>query len=101
MGPSDVRVVVVVRFRSRLSDEEVARRYPERMPEFRKVEGLVQKYYIRDASTGEWGGIYLWNSAEAAQKYLSSDLRATIPSFYEIEGAPRIETFTVVDTLRV
>jgi len=94
------KVVTIVRFRSRLSADEIKRRYPERMPEFRDVPGLVQKYYIYDEPGNEWGGIYLWDSQESVEAYLASDLRKTIPSFYEVEGAPRVETLKVFDVLR-
>jgi heme-degrading monooxygenase HmoA len=94
------KVVIVVRFRSRLSADEIKRRYPERMPEFREVPGLVQKYYIYDESANEWGGIYVWDSEESADAYLASDLRKSIASTYEVEGAPRIDRLNVFDVLR-
>lgn len=95
-----VKVVAVVKFRSRLPPEEAKRRYRERMPEFRQLPGLVQKYYCYDDSTAEWAGIYLWDSHESAEEYLASDLRRSIPAAYEIDGAPRVETLSVMDTLR-
>jgi len=98
--PNEVRVLVVVRFRSRLSEDELRRRYRARMPEFRRLPGLVQKYYFHDESSGEWGGVYLWDSVESMQEYMSSDLRKTIPTVYEIEGAPRVDVLPVVETLR-
>lgn len=94
------KVVMIVRFQSRLSGDEIKRRYPERMPEFRVVPGLVQKYYIYDESSNEWGGIYVWDSEESAQAYLESDLRKTIPATYEVEGTPRVERLEVFDVLR-
>lgn len=97
---SNVRVVMIVKFRSRLSPEELRRRYYERMPEFRQLPGLVQKHYVHDQASGEWGGVYMWDSEEAVQDYLASDLRQTIPSVYEVEGAPRVEMLSVVDHLR-
>jgi len=97
---SVVRVVTLVRFRSRLSGDEIKSRYPKRLPEFRAVPGLVQKYYVYDATSDEWGGLYLWDSEESVEAYVASDLRKTIPSFYEVEGLPRVETLKVFDVLR-
>jgi heme-degrading monooxygenase HmoA len=94
------KVVLLVRFRSRLSADEVRRRYLERLPDFRNVPGLLQKYYVYDESANEWGGLYVWDSEESLQGYLESDLRKTIPSVYEIEGSPRVERLSVVDVLR-
>ena len=46
-------LILLVRFRSSLSLEEVARIMEERAPEFRALTGLQQKYYLHDAETGE------------------------------------------------
>ena len=94
------KVIVVVRFRSRLSDEELERTYKARLPEFRAVPGLLQKYYTYDESAHEWCGVYLWESEESAQSYMESDLRKSIGAAYQVEGAPRIEKLTVVELLR-
>jgi heme-degrading monooxygenase HmoA len=97
---SNAKFMLKVKFKSRLSDDEARRRYKERLPEFRKVPGLLQKFYLYDESTGEWAGLYLWDSAESLQKYLDSDLRKTIASAYEVEGAPQVEKLSVVEALR-
>jgi len=52
-GPmSDARptVMLIVRgLKSRLSHDELERRYRERMPQFRDVPGLLQKFYSYDS----------------------------------------------------
>jgi hypothetical protein len=101
MGDARPAVMLVVRgLKSRLSDEEFERRYKERLPRFREVEGLVQKYYARDETTGEWAGIYLFDSEDSLAGYLGSDLRKTIASAYELAEPPRIERFSIVEVLR-
>lgn len=100
---SSVRPTIMLIVRGLKSDlpyEELERRYKERMPQFREVPGLVQKYYSVDESTGEWAGIYLWDSDESLAAYLESDLRKTIPSAYELTEPPRVERFPIVDVLR-
>jgi heme-degrading monooxygenase HmoA len=94
------RLAVTVKFKSRYDADEIRRRYPRRMHHFRALPGLVQKYYLHDAEADEWAGIYLWDSAEAMQDYLSSDLRASIPEAYGVVGTPRVESFEVIDVLR-
>ena len=94
------RIVVVVKFRSELDAAEIRRRYPQRMPRFRELPGLIQKYYLHDTTNNEWCGIYVWDSEEAVQAYLDSDLRKTIPEAYGVVGTPRVESFQVVDILR-
>jgi quinol monooxygenase YgiN len=89
-----------VRFKSKLTLDEVMKIIDERAPEFRALEGLQQKYYLQDAATGEYGGLYLWESPEALDAYRESELRATIAKAYQAEGEPRVEVYRVVKTLR-
>lgn len=93
-------VLVVVRFKSSLTPDEVERRYKERIPEFQALPGLLQKYYLYDPSTEEWGGFYLWDSQASLDEYTASDLRKSIAETYQVIGAPRIDTLPVVDVLR-
>jgi len=97
---SEPRVVLLVRFKSRLSLEEVMHIAKDRAPDFRALEGLQQKYYLQDATTGEIAGLYLWDSPEAVAEYRDSELRASIARAYQAEGEPRIEVYKVLETLR-
>ena len=89
-----------VRFRSKLTLDQVMKIMEERSPEFRALEGLQQKYYLQDAATGEYAGLYLWKSQEALTAYRESELRASIAKAYQAEGEPRVEVYRVVKTLR-
>ncbi|MCL7985746.1 MAG: YdhR family protein [marine benthic group bacterium] len=101
MERSVPRIMLLVRgLKSELPREEMERRYLERLPQFRQVAGLIQKYYSYDESTGEWAGIYLWDSEESLARYLDSDLRKSIPEAYELTEPPRVERFPIVDVLR-
>ena len=93
-------VLLIVRFKSSLSPDELEKRYKERLPEFQALPGLLQKYYLHDPSSDEWGGLYLWDSQESLDEFMASDLRESIPETYLFVGKPRIETPTVIDTLR-
>jgi Putative mono-oxygenase ydhR len=86
-------MLIVRGLKSRLPYEELERRYKERMPKFRDVPGLVQKYYSYDAAAGERAGIYLWDSEASLAAYLESDRRKTIPSAYELVEPPRSSAF--------
>ena len=93
-------IMLIVRgLKSELSRNEFERRYKERLPQFRKVKGLIQKYYSYDETTGEWAGIYLWDSEASLLQYLESDLRKSIPAAYELTEPPRVERFPIVDVL--
>jgi len=92
--------VLLVKFSSPLSLDEVRNVVNERIDQFRALEGLTQKYYLQDAATGEYAGLYLWESDAALADFRDSELRRTIARAYRAEGEPRIEVFRVFDSLR-
>ena len=93
-------LVLLVRLKSSLPIDEVNRVVEERAPEFRALAGLQQKYYLQDTKTGEFAGLYLWESGESLESYRDSELRASIAKAYKAEGEPRIEVYRVFKTLR-
>jgi heme-degrading monooxygenase HmoA len=93
-------LALLVRFKSRLTFEEVMKVVEDRAPEFRALAGLQQKYYLHDEATGEVAGLYLWDSPEALTAYRESELRASIAQAYQAEGEPRVGVYRVVKTLR-
>jgi heme-degrading monooxygenase HmoA len=93
-------LVVLVKFKSPLSLEAVEQVAKSRIQEFRALNGLQQKYYMQEPSTGEYAGLYLWKSEEDFLSYRDSELRKTIATAYQVEGEPRIEVFSVVRPLR-
>ncbi|MGD8413788.1 MAG: YdhR family protein [Candidatus Latescibacterota bacterium] len=99
-NPKHPQVLLIVRFKSSLTAQEPGRRYKERSPQYQASPGLIQKYYVHDASTEEWGGLYLWDSQKSLDEFMASELRETIAETYEFVGSPRIETPAVVDVLR-
>lgn len=76
-------VILFVRVRSGLDFEELERRMLERQPRFREVPGLVQKYYGRDAATGDVCGVYFFEDQASLAAFRDTELAQTIPSAYE------------------
>lgn len=93
-------VVLLVRFKTSLSLDEVREVAEERAPEFRAIEGLQQKYYLQEVASGEYAGLYLWKTPEALAEYRDSELRASIAEAYQVQGEPRVEVYRVAKTLR-
>ena len=93
------KLLLTVRFKTSLPQDELEARYKKRMPLFREVPGLLQKYYYHDPANDEWGGVYLWESGAHLEAYKNSDLRKSIAEAYQIVGTPRIEVIKVVDVL--
>ena len=98
--PTPAVMLIVRDLKSELSREEFVRRYRERLPSFREVPGLLQKYYAQDEETGHWCGIYLWDSEESLAAYMDSDLRKSIPAAYELTAPPKLERFDILEQLR-
>lgn len=92
--------VLLVRFKSALPVDEMIRVLESRMEAFRALTGLRQKYYLKDSTTGEIAGLYLWDSPESLADYGKSELRATIAKAYQAVGAPRVEVYEVMKVLR-
>jgi hypothetical protein len=87
-------IIRLVKFKSALSDAEVLKLYDERAPQYRKLSGLLQKYYIRDRETGEHGAVYLWQSVDSMKEFESSELSRSIPQTYKIIGKPKSRFWT-------
>jgi hypothetical protein len=102
-----VRLVIWSLADSKTTIDEL-RRYlrDESVGRFEEVPGLRFKAWISDEATERWGGIYLWESAEAAAQALPSrardligkdpdiveefDVEATIEGRFEIEELSRL-----------
>ncbi|HUS28215.1 MAG TPA: hypothetical protein VMZ53_06895 [Kofleriaceae bacterium] len=92
--------MLLVKFHSGLDDKTVARLLEERLPLFRAVPGLVQKYYAREESSGDYVGCYLFESKQAVLDYRASELAKSIPPTYAVEGVAGIEMLEVLFPLR-
>ncbi len=92
--------ILLVKFRSPLSLEEARKVIDNRLPEFQALSGLQQKYYTYEPETGDYAGVYLWDSAEALDAFRASELRKTIALAYKTEGQPRVEVLQVIKPLR-
>lgn len=84
-------IIQIVRYASGLSDEEVQQRFEERAAGYRQVDGLLQKYYVRYPETGEFGGVYVWDSEDSLQRWREGHLAETLASVYKVEGEAKAE----------
>ena len=93
-------IIQMLRFETKLPFEEVLSVAQRRAPEFRKVPGLVQKYYVRTSRPNQYAGVYIWDSPASMKKYRESDLAASITQAYEVLAPPEIEVYEVAFSLR-
>lgn len=61
-----------------LSEKDFASSCDELAPAFAAVPGLISKVWLADRSEGTFGGVYTFESADAVDDYLESDLFAGI-----------------------
>ncbi len=91
--------ILVMSFASGLPLEEVYSKFQQRAEKFRKVKGLLQKYYIHDKSTGEVGGVYLFDTRENLVAFRNSDFPRNTRGAYDVPGTPTFRELEVVHTL--
>ena len=61
-----------------LSEEDFAGSANELAPAFAAVPGLVSKVWLADHAEGVFGGVYTFESEQAVDDYLASDLWAGV-----------------------
>jgi hypothetical protein len=93
-------IIQIIKLKTDLPEEELLRRAREREPQFKAIHGLLQKYYVKIGQSGQYGGIYVWDSPESLKSYRESDLAVSIPEAYEIVEPPDIEIMNVLFQLR-
>lgn len=92
-------LIQIVRYASGLSHDEVVERFEARSSRYREVPGLVQKYYVRYPESDQYGGIYVWDSAESLEACRATNLAGTLAETYQVEGAPQVELAEALLTL--
>ncbi len=80
-------ITAIVRFKLpdtvKLADAE--KMFQGSAPKYEGLSGLVRKYYLFDEKTHTGGGVYLWESREAADRVYNADWQKMIAERY---GAP-------------
>lgn len=91
--------ILVVLFTSGLTIEEVYAKFEQRAEKFRRVNGLLQKYYVHAKSTGEVGAIYIFDTKQSLEAFRSSDLPKDTREAYKVLEDPSIRELEVIHTL--
>ena len=74
-----------------MSAEEVREGFEASAPRFQAMPGLLRKHYLQAEDGSVGGGVYLWESREAAEAVYDEEFRARIKERYGEE--PVIELF--------
>ena len=93
-------ILQLIRIKSKLELNDLLSRANERKPRFEALEGLLQKYYFKTKTPGEYGGLYVWDKPESLAKFRDSDLAKSIPEAYEVSEPPQVELMEIFFQLR-
>ncbi len=80
----NVEAVLSVKFSSNLDSQLLLDALREDLDTFKKVPGLVQKYYLAEENTQAISGIYLFQTKSSRDAFLNSALAKQIPSLYGV-----------------
>lgn len=80
-------ITAIVRFKlpASITAANAAELFRGSAPKYQGLEGLVRKYYLFDEKSRTGGGVYLWESREAADKVYTADWRRMIAERYGAE----------------
>ena len=95
-------ITAIVQFQlpSPITLAEATRRFESSAPKYQNLPGLIRKYYIRSEAGRIAGGVYLWQSRQAAERVYDDEWRARVEKLYGAK--PTITWFdspVVVDNL--
>ena len=93
-------IIQIIKLKSVLSEEILLEKAKERVPKFKAIPGLLQKYYVKLPRKNQYSGIYVWDSIESLQSFRESELAASIPQAYKLTEPPEIEVMDVLFQLR-
>lgn len=96
----DEMVVQSITLKSDLPESELLKIAHQRASGFRKIPGLIQKYYVRLSEPGQYAGIYIWRSKADLMKFKNSEMAASIPQAYKLVGPPKVVVSDLLFQLR-
>lgn len=85
-------IVAIVRFplAPELTPDEVRAAFQASAPSYQGLPGLLRKHYLRAEDGSVGGGVYLWESREAAEAVYDDAWRERLTQRY---GPPTVEYF--------
>jgi hypothetical protein len=83
-----------------ITREEVMAKYRQTAPAWSKNEDLIHKFNFFDAAMNRGGGVYIWKTKEAAQRWHGEAYRNRIRALYGSDPAMTyLDTLLVVDNV--
>jgi hypothetical protein len=79
-----IMITTIVQFQlpAPVTLDEATRRFESSAPKYQNLAGLIRKYYIRSEDGRVAGGVYLWESREAAERLYDREWRERVEKLY-------------------
>ena len=77
-----ITALVQFQLSSAVSLAEATQRFEATAPKYQKLPGLIRKYYIRSEDRRVVGGVYLWQTRQAAERVYSAEWRERVERLY-------------------
>lgn len=91
--------ILIFLFKSGMSMDEIAKTSEIRAEKYRKVKGLLQKYYVTDRSTDHIGGVFVFDSKESLEAFRNSELAKSTGEAYKFTEQPTIRVLEIAKRL--
>ena len=95
-----MRELLIFLFKSGLSLDEIKAASERRVDQYRKVKGLIQKFYVQDNLTGHVGGIFIFDSKARLKAFRDSELAQSTGEVYKFLEPPTTRVLEIVKALR-
>jgi hypothetical protein len=95
-----ITTLVQIKLLEPLSIDKAQEIFASTAPKYRKIQGLIRKYYLLSEDGETAGGVYLWESRKAADQLYTDDWKEFILQKYGT--APSVTYFNspvIVDNL--
>lgn len=92
--------LLIFLFKSGLTFEEIARTSERRADQYKKVKGLLQKFYVTDPASRHVGGVFVFDTKENLVAFRESDLAKSTREAYKFTESPSIRLLEVAKLLR-
>ena len=92
--------LLIFLFKSGLPFEEITATSEKRADRYRKVQGLLQKYYVQDKATGHVGGVFLFDSKENLKTFKDSELAKSTAIAYNFVEPPTTRVLEIAKVLK-
>ena len=95
-----ITTLVQFKLQTPMTLAEATKRFEGSAPKYQNIPGLIRKYYIRSEDGRAAGGIYLWESRQAAERLYNDEWCERVEKLYGAK--PTITWFdtpVIVDNL--